>query len=67
MNVKRLLGFAAVGGLLIVAAPAEHAQALSLINPGAAAAVQDVSRDAGVTEVRWYRRHYRRHYWRRRW
>ena len=40
MNVTRLLGLAAVGGLLILAAPAERAQALSLANPGAAAAVQ---------------------------
>ena len=34
---------AAVGGLLILAAPAERAQALSLANPGAAAAVQQDS------------------------
>lgn len=72
MNVKRLLGFAAVGGLLLVAAPPERAQALSLINPGIAAAVQDGS-NAVTTEVRWrrggFRRGYghRRHVWRRRW
>ncbi len=71
MNVKRVLGFAAVGALLVVAAPTERAQALSLINPGVAAAVQDGSQL--TTEVRWrhwgFRRHYghRRHFWRRRW
>ena len=70
MNVKRVLGFAAVGALLVVAAPTERAQALSLINPGIAAAVQDGSQL--TTEVRWrrwgFRRHYgRRHFWRRRW
>ena len=44
MNVTKLLGLAAVGGLLILAAPAEQAQALSLANPGAAAAVQQGSK-----------------------
>jgi hypothetical protein len=76
MNVKKVLGFAAVGALLVVAAPAERAQATSLISPGIAAAVQDGSQL--TTEVRWrrwggYRRHYgfrrhygyRRHFWRR--
>ena len=71
MNVKRILGFAAVAGLLIVAAPTERAQALSLSTPGAAAAVQD---DTGklTTEVRWHRHwgwrrhHWRRHHWHRR-
>jgi hypothetical protein len=71
MNIKRVLGFAAVGALLVVAAPTERAQALSLINPGVAAAVQDGSQL--TTEVRWHRGHYRRHwghrrhFWRRRW
>ena len=67
MNVKTLLGFAAVGGLLVLAAPVERAQALSLINPAASAAIQDDSRQV-TTEVRWrrwgHRRHYHRH-WRR--
>jgi hypothetical protein len=72
MNVKKTLGFLAIGGMLFVAAPTERAQALSLINPGAAAAVQD---DSGklTTEVRWRRhwgwgRHHgwRRHHWHRR-
>jgi hypothetical protein len=64
MNVKRILGFAAVAGLLIVAAPTERAQALSLSTPGAAAAVQDES-VKNTTEVRWHR-HWRRHYGHRR-
>ena len=68
MQVTKVLGLAAVGALLVLAAPAEHAQALSLSNPGAAAAVQqDVKLDA--TEVRWGRHHgwhrgwHRHHRW----
>ena len=53
MNVTKLLGLAAVGGLLILAAPAEQAQALSLANPGAAAAVQQGSK-LETTEVHWH-------------
>ncbi|THD63328.1 MAG: hypothetical protein E7813_18010 [Bradyrhizobium sp.] len=67
MNVTRLLGLAAVGALLVLAAPAERAQALSLANPGAAVAVQ---RDSGMTtEVRWHRGHrwHHRHWHHRRW
>ena len=69
MNVKRIMGFLAIGGLLVLAAPAERAQALSLASPGIAAAVQD---DSGklTTEVRWrhhgwHHRHWgwRRHHW----
>jgi hypothetical protein len=71
MNVNRILGFAAIAGLLAIAAPTERAQALSLSTPGAAAAVQD---DTGklTTEVRWHRHwgwrrhHWRRHHWHRR-
>lgn len=70
MNVTRLLGLAAVGALLILAAPAQRAQAMSLVSPGAAAAIQDDSKQA-TTEVRWGHRHrwYHRHHWRhhRRW
>ena len=65
MNVTRVLGLAAVGALLVLAAPAERAQALSLSNPGAATAVQEGSQM--TTEVRghrWHRWHHRRH-WRR--
>jgi hypothetical protein len=75
MNAKRILGFVAVAGLLMMAAPAERAQALSLSSPIAAAAVQDESSKL-TTEVRYHRhwgyhhrwhhhRHwgYHRHHW----
>lgn len=65
MNVKTLLGCAAVGGLLMLAAPVERAQALSLASPIAAAAVQDGKQV--TTEVRWRRWGHRRHYHRRHW
>ena len=60
MNVTRLLGLAAVGALLILAAPTERAQALSLASPGAAAAVQDDAKDI-TTQVHWRHHH---HHWR---
>jgi len=68
MNVTKLLGLAAVGGLLMLAAPTERAQALSLASLGVAAAtVLDGSEM--TTEVRWGRRWGgRRHRcWRCRW
>jgi hypothetical protein len=73
MQVTKVLGLAAVGALLVLAGPAERAQALSLSNPGAAAAVQrDIKAD--TTEVRWGRHHgwhrgWHRHRWhhRRHW
>jgi len=64
MNVTRVLGLAAVGALLVLAAPTERAQAMSLSNPGAAAAVQENAKPA-TTEVRWHRWHHR--HWHRRW
>jgi hypothetical protein len=72
MNVTKALGLAAVGALLTFAVPAERALALSLSNPGAAAAVQEGSKEiTGATEVRWHRwhRHHRHHRWhhRRHW
>jgi hypothetical protein len=65
MNVTRVLGLAAVGALLAIAAPSERAQALSLANPGAAAAVQESSKQGSVTEVRWHHRWHHRHWHRR--
>ena len=67
MNMMKVLGLAAIGVLLVLAAPAERARALSLSNPGAAAAVQDSSKQMTTTEVRWRRWHHRRHWrhWRR--
>lgn len=64
MKLTKVLGLAAIGGLLMLAAPAERAQALSLANPGAASAVQESSKQ-GVTEVRWHGHHrWHRHCWR---
>jgi hypothetical protein len=67
MNVTKVLGLAAVGALLVLAAAAERAQALSLSNPGAATAVQEGSKQ--TTEVRWHRGHRWHHRWhhRRHW
>jgi predicted tellurium resistance membrane protein TerC len=68
MNVMRVLGLAAVAALLMLTAPAERAQALSLASPGAAAAVQDDTREM-TTEVHWrhrhhwHHRHWRHHHW----
>jgi len=69
MQVTKVLGLAAVGAMLALAAPTERANALSLSNPGAAASVQQDVKPA-TTEVRWWRhRHHRWHRWhhRRRW
>ena len=68
MNVTRVLGLAAVGALLVLAAPAERAQALALSNPGAAAVVQEGSKQI-TTEVGWHRGHRWHHRWhhRRHW
>ena len=70
MNVTRVLGLAAVGALLAIAAPTERAQALSLANPGAAAAVQENSKESSklgtVTEVRWHHHYHWHHRWQRR-
>jgi hypothetical protein len=60
MNVTKFLGLAAVGAMLVMAAPSERAHAMSLSNPGAAATVQDSSKQT-TTEVRWHR------HWHHRW
>src|ERR1051326_3430261 len=59
VHLKKILGFFAIGGLLVLAAPAARAQALSLLNPGIAAAVQDEAKV--TTEVRWHHHHGWRH------
>jgi hypothetical protein len=68
MNVTKLIGFAAVGALLILAAPIGGAQAMTLNSPGVAVVAQDGSRSM-TTEVGWHRHHHRhwghRHGWRR--
>jgi hypothetical protein len=67
MHLMKVLGLVAVGGLLMLAAPTERAQAMSLSSPGAATAVQGGSQM--TTEVRWHRwgRRWHRHCWRCRW
>jgi hypothetical protein len=63
MNVTKVLGLAAVAAMLMLTAPAERAQALSLASPGAAAAVQHDSR-AMTTEVHWrHHHHWGHHRW----
>src|SRR4030095_13430144 len=61
MQVMKVLGLAAVGALFALAAPAERAKALSLSNPGAAAAVQQDAKQA-TTEVHWRHHGYHRHH-----
>ena len=65
MKMTRVLGLAALGAVLVLAAPTQQAQALSLANPAAVAAVQEGSK-ASTTEVRWHRR-WHRHWHRRHW
>jgi hypothetical protein len=68
VQATKLFGLAAVGAMLVLAVPTERAQAMSLSNPGAAAAVQQDIKPA-TTEVRWGRHHHHRwhhrHHWRR--
>jgi hypothetical protein len=61
MNGTKVLGLAAVCALLTLAAPVVPAQAISLVNPGAAAAVQEDTRSL-TTEVRWHHHWYHRHW-----
>jgi hypothetical protein len=82
MTMTKVLGLAATGALLVLAMPAQQANAVSLSNPGAAAAVQDESQLAArqmTTEVHWHHHgwhrgyhrwhhHHRYHHWHhRRW
>ncbi|WP_426438602.1 hypothetical protein [Bradyrhizobium genosp. P] len=66
MKMTYVLGLAAVGAVLVMAAPTERAYAVSLASPGAAATVQQDTKPA-TTEVRWHHRHHRWHrrHWRR--
>jgi hypothetical protein len=61
MKMTRVLGLAAIGAVLVLAAPAQQAQALSLANPATVAAIQEGSK-ATTTEVRWHgHRHWHHH------
>ena len=66
MNATKVLGLAAVGAFLVMAAPVGSAQAMSLINPGAAATVQQDAK-LPTTEVRWHWHHHGHHGWHHRW
>ena len=74
MNGTKVLGLAAMGAFLMMAAPVEHARAVSLINPGAAGTLQEDSRQL-TTEVHWHHHWHHRHWgwhhrhwgWRHRW
>jgi hypothetical protein len=61
MHLKKILGFAALGALLVVAAPAQQAQAATPVSPGIAAGAQG---DAGklTTDVQWGHHHHHRHW-----
>ncbi|HEU0151078.1 MAG TPA: hypothetical protein VFR21_29910 [Bradyrhizobium sp.] len=62
--MTKLLGIAAVGAMLVLAAPAERAQAMSLASPGAAATVaQGAAVQQTTTEVRWHRHWHPRRHW----
>jgi hypothetical protein len=58
MKVMKVLGLAAVGAVLALAAPAERANAMSLATPGTAATVQDNANQT-ATQVRWGRGYHR--------
>lgn len=63
MKMTRVLGLAAFGAmLLLLAAPAQEAQALSLANPASVTAVQEGSRTS-TTEVRWHYHWHHHHHW----
>lgn len=66
MNGTKVLGLAAVGALLMLAAPIGSAQAMSVINPGAASTVREDAR-LPTTEVRWHWHHHWHHRWHRHW
>lgn len=64
MNGTKVLGLAAVGALLVMAAPVGSAQAMSLINPGTAATLREDAK-LPTTEVRWHWHHHGHHRWHR--
>jgi hypothetical protein len=67
MNIRTIFGLAAVAGLLAVAAPADRAQAVSLIYPAASTSAKHASENI-ATEFHWRRHHrwHRHHGWHRR-
>jgi len=67
MKVTKVLGLAAVGALLVLAAPTQQAQAMSLSSPSAVPAVQDGTMQ--TTQVGWHHGWHRgwHHGWHRHW
>jgi hypothetical protein len=66
MKMTRVLGLAAIGAALVLAAPAQQAQALSLANPATVATIKEGSKTT-TTEVHWHHRHWHHHWHHRRW
>jgi hypothetical protein len=67
MKVTKVLGLAAVGALLILAAPTQQAQAMSLSSPSASTAVQVQDGTTQTTQVAWHRHWHHHHHWHRHW
>jgi hypothetical protein len=59
MKMTKVLGLAAVGAVLVLAAPVQRANAVSLATPAASSTVPQDARTA-TTEVRWGRGGHRR-------
>jgi hypothetical protein len=59
MKIMRLLGLAAIAAFLVVATPAQRAQALSLVNPAGVTAIE-ASTKASTTQVHWHPSQHRR-------
>jgi len=67
MNATKVLGLAAVGAFFAVAAPVKQAQAVTLSNPAAAAAVQEdatLGSKQMTTEVGWHHHWHHHRHWR---
>jgi hypothetical protein len=62
MNIFKLTGLAAIAGLLMIAAPADRAQAAPMSSAGIAASVQrDVIPEVSEVQYRHHHRGYRHH------
>jgi hypothetical protein len=59
MKMTRVLGLAAIGAILVLAAPTPQAQALSLANPAGATKIDERS-NASTTQVHWHPSQHRR-------
>ncbi len=59
--MKKILGFLAVAGLMLIAMPSQQASALSLANPAGVASAKHAS-ESTITEAGWHYRggHHRR-------